>query len=662
MHKRPAWLAAVVLLCALNCDVVSGQQRGLSPETDNQKNAPLAVQGDYFALVIGNNDYPNLPPLHTAVGDAESIAQILTDRYGFHVKLLLNASRDQIVGALNEYRRELDAHSNFLIYYAGHGQFDQAVNKYYWLPIDAQPHDNTKWIIADDVTSDIRGTPASHILVVSDSCYSGTMRGADVSFDPHDRERLLGKMMAGHSRDLLSSGGNEPVSDTGSAGHSVFAAAFLRGIETEPDPVFSGDELFERYIKLQVGGNARQTPQYGPLGDSGHSFGDFVFVRKGTKFAYDPSTAPPALARSSSESSGAEMGGASPAMTAAVSPSAVKAALLALDVDSLTHMTAAGVRPAVVEDAFRQFAGDAKTTIAQQFFENTTDSADALAWLDAALAAGMDPNMVVPSTTFGHEGILAVAMRAGNAKAAKILLRRGASPHAYEDLFLTRYTAPRFLFPLESIVDDAHFSIDEKRDLTRAFLDAGAVVPEVAPPAEMTGSEMFEATQQQKDFATKLGIKLTPSESCCKQPGPICKSASSHTATDWCAIVAALPRALTYASAPGTSSPFYNLSLPYLLAIANNNAYFLGRIEYPNKMFSPDYVLVGVTRDATTWSVYKFMAPEAEMGLCKKDADDSSDSPRPEWCWRKTTLYRVADTDQMHSDLFDNTWKIARNP
>lgn len=663
MRRRPAWLAGGLLLC-ISVGAVSGsprQKRGIEPENPNESSGKVAYQGPYYALVIGNNDYANLPPLQTAVGDAEAVAQVLTDKYGFHVKLLMNASRDEIIGALNEYRRELDDRSNLLIYYAGHGQFDREANRYYWLPVNAKPNDNTNWIIADDVTSDIRGTKSAHVLVVSDSCYSGTMRAADVSFDPRDRDRLLKKMMAGHSRDLLASGGNEPVSDAGSAGHSVFAAAFLHGIDSEPDTAFSGDELFQRYIKTQVGGNARQTPSYGPLGDSGHSFGDFVFVRKGTQFAYDPSIAPPAL-ETVARSSGGGSEGPTRSITTDLGTPAVKAALLAPDLEGLARMSSAGLKPAVVEEAFRQFAGDGKTTVAQQFFENTASSPQAIAWLDSELAAGMDPNILVPNDYFGHEAILAVAMRAGNVGAAKALLQHGASPHTYEDLFLTRFTAPRFLFPLDSIVGDSRFSMDEKRDLTKAFLSAGAIVPEaVAAGARSNSSEMQEAVDLSKNYETKMGMKLTPSEPCCKVPGPICKNASARTGTDWCAIVAALPGSLSHVvnQKNGNDSPFYDLTLPYLLSITNNNAYFLGRTAAAG-WYGPEYVLVAITKDASAWTIYKYMSPQAGMGLCKKDADDGNDVPRPEYCWRKISLYRNAGTDELHCDLFDSTWKIVK--
>ncbi|ETR68816.1 MAG: hypothetical protein OMM_10149 [Candidatus Magnetoglobus multicellularis str. Araruama] len=55
-----------------------------------------------------------------------------------------------------------------LIYYAGHGFYNQKTEKAYWLPVDAETNDTTNWIIADTITSSIKGISAKQILIVSD--------------------------------------------------------------------------------------------------------------------------------------------------------------------------------------------------------------------------------------------------------------------------------------------------------------------------------------------------------------------------------------------------------------------------------------------------------------------------------------------------------------
>ena len=71
--------------------------------------------GRYHALVIGINNYKNLPKLETAVNDATAVADVLRQRYGFEVELLLNPTRDKVIRTLDQLRRELTERDNLLI-------------------------------------------------------------------------------------------------------------------------------------------------------------------------------------------------------------------------------------------------------------------------------------------------------------------------------------------------------------------------------------------------------------------------------------------------------------------------------------------------------------------------------------------------------------------
>ncbi len=236
------------------------------------------------ALVIGNDAYLYVTHLKTATNDARSVQAILQQRYGFETTLLLNATRSQIVSALNVYRRDLGPDSSLLIYYAGHGYYDEKMGKAYWWPVDAQDNDNTNWIGAEVITGNIKVTASRHVLIVSDSCYSGTLRGVSVPQNLNglnsDRARTLLRLEQRPSRELMASGGNEPVADGGADGHSVFAGAFLRALERMPAAQFAAHELFDE-VRTFVAGNSAQLPQFDPLRDSGDDGGSFVFSRAG---------------------------------------------------------------------------------------------------------------------------------------------------------------------------------------------------------------------------------------------------------------------------------------------------------------------------------------------------------------------------------------------
>jgi len=656
------WLG---ILSALPAPAQQGQ-RGVVPAP-----APAREihQGSWYALVVGIDQYRQLPVLNTAARDASAVAAVLQQRYGFQTTLLLDAqaTRAGIVNALSQYRQNLTEDDSLLIYYAGHGQYDKPADKAYWLPVDADLNSPAYWISADDITTEVRVLPARHVLIVSDSCFSGGLtRDAGASLRADEHEAFVRQMEAGKSRTLLSSGGNEPVADNGSNGHSVFANAILSGLTKMTGAAFTATTLFTNSIVESVAGASAQIPQYNVIRNSGHDAGDFVFVPGaaiGTAVASvtpasgAPSRPPDDVVQvrqaQGNEAAAARARDALRSRGLGVDLTSVKNALMSADVETLKLLSAAAIQPSMIEEAFRQRA-DGTTSVARRFFENSADSAEAMNWFDSALAR-VDPNLTIPADYYEREGILTEAMRAGNWPALKVLLARGASPHAYQNLFLTRYAETRFLFPLQYIADDDRLGLKEKQDLAKAFLAAGAVVPRAIPPTGGMGwkSVMYAANRLQVETAPKLGMTLPVSpDFCAQQPNPICKQATSRLGEDWCAIVAAVPRKLTYAGG-ASSTPLYDVRLEYLLGIAGNKMYFLGL----TKEIGYEYVLVEVSKDASSWTVLKLMSPEAGMGLCRKEAD----GVQADECWRRIPLRRVAGKDVMRFDDWGISWNVSKD-
>ena len=207
---------------------------------------------------------------------------MLVNDYGFDTKLLLNATRDDLLEALDGYRERLKYDDNLLIYYAGHGILDETQDRGYWLPVDANEDTRSRWVANDDITANLRSISAKHILVVADSCYSGTLTRS-ISIKPQaqsERTALIKRLVDEKVRIALTSGGLEPVWDGGGGGHSVFAAAFLDALKANTD-VLLGHELFTK-IRGRVLLNAPQSPRYDNIRKSGHKEGDFLFVSKRT--------------------------------------------------------------------------------------------------------------------------------------------------------------------------------------------------------------------------------------------------------------------------------------------------------------------------------------------------------------------------------------------
>jgi Caspase domain/Bacterial SH3 domain len=93
-----------------------------------------------LALVIGINDYKEVPKLEKAVGDATAIGQKLST-LGFQVTTALNLDRRQLNQALSKLYSAIEPGDTVLVHYSGHGVELQGEN--YLLPADVPaPTDN----------------------------------------------------------------------------------------------------------------------------------------------------------------------------------------------------------------------------------------------------------------------------------------------------------------------------------------------------------------------------------------------------------------------------------------------------------------------------------------------------------------------------------------
>ena len=248
----------------------------------NMQGVPV---GNYYALVIGNNEYKHLQNLKTAVTDAEETAKVLTEKYNFDTTLLINADRYQILSALHNLRKKLQKGDNLLVYYAGHGDLDKINDRGYWLPTDAEADNTANWISNIAITDMLNTLPANHIMVVADSCYSGTMTRTavpriDSAIPSEIQKKWLKLMSKSQSRTVLSSGGVQPVLDEGGGKHSIFAKAFLDALNGNED-VLQGYALYRQVTNVVSQNSANiQTPEYAPIKHAGHETGQFFFLPK----------------------------------------------------------------------------------------------------------------------------------------------------------------------------------------------------------------------------------------------------------------------------------------------------------------------------------------------------------------------------------------------
>jgi len=135
----------------ISAGMLSAQQRGFKPVAEVTGLSESEIESNYYALIIGNNTYsdPAIVSLDEPVNDAQKLYNVLTSKYTFpkkNVILLKNANYVQMIEAFDNLSSKLNENDNLLIFYAGHGWWDEAKNLGYWLPVDAKKSNTAFWI------------------------------------------------------------------------------------------------------------------------------------------------------------------------------------------------------------------------------------------------------------------------------------------------------------------------------------------------------------------------------------------------------------------------------------------------------------------------------------------------------------------------------------
>ncbi len=260
----------------------------------------VPIAGEYWALIIGINRYKEAPPLETAVKDAMGVRDVLVARYGFKRERIIElleeqATRTNIESALFRLGQQAKAEDSVLIYYAGHGQYDEDGRLGWWVPVEAQPKNPGTFITNASIRDYIEGMKAKHVYLVADSCFSGTLFGKARAMPPLN-EQFFTRLYAKKSRWGLTSGGTEPVADAGKGGHSIFAYHFISLLKENTDPYLVPSHIYDQLAPV-IANNAEQTPRSEPIKNTGDEGGQFVFRLAAGVAVAKPSGGAPSSAR-----------------------------------------------------------------------------------------------------------------------------------------------------------------------------------------------------------------------------------------------------------------------------------------------------------------------------------------------------------------------------
>jgi TolB-like protein len=260
----------ILVFTFISLNIYFGQEnRGVVIENISQN----STSGKYHAILISENQYQdsNISDLIEPKNDADKLDSLLRAKYFFQkedILRLLDPTRSDIIDAIEEKRKTLSIDDNLILFFAGHGYWDENLKMGYWLPSDAKKESKSNWVSNNDLTVYLSAIQSNHILLISDACFSG---GIFKTRSIADMDQGTNRLYELKSRKAITSGNLKEVPD-----NSVFMNFFLKALELNEKSFLTSDQLFAQ-IRPNILYNSSTEPLYGVIHNTGDEGGEFVF-------------------------------------------------------------------------------------------------------------------------------------------------------------------------------------------------------------------------------------------------------------------------------------------------------------------------------------------------------------------------------------------------
>lgn len=248
-----------------------------NPENDRPSLESMIEKSNYYGLIIGVDNYldPSINSLDNAVNDAEALYKLLITDYSFekkNIQFLRDPKREDLIYALDYLSRVVTPEDNLLIFYAGHGVWDEKANIGYWLPSDARKISSVAWFRNSTLVDYLKAINSRHTLLITDACFAGSIFKTRKAFD--DENKAIELLYEYPSRKAMTSGSLTEVPD-----QSSFTGFLLNRLGKNNEKYLSAEQLFSS-LRIAVINNSDAIPQYGEIKNVGDEGGDFIFKKK----------------------------------------------------------------------------------------------------------------------------------------------------------------------------------------------------------------------------------------------------------------------------------------------------------------------------------------------------------------------------------------------
>ena len=234
--------------------------------------------GTNYILLIGSQNYADasIPSLENPISDAIKLKLALKSNYNFedeNVLTLFNPTVNDFKKKFIQISETIQPEDNLIIFYAGHGIWNEKEKKGYWLLNDAIRADKNTWLPNKAVLDMIAGVSARHTLLITDACFSGSVfKTRSIGADAPPAVREMSEKI---SRVAITSGNDTEVPD-----QSVFMKYLIKALNENKEKYLTAQKMFITQIIEAVMTESKTEPRYGTLELAGHVGGDFIFIKK----------------------------------------------------------------------------------------------------------------------------------------------------------------------------------------------------------------------------------------------------------------------------------------------------------------------------------------------------------------------------------------------
>jgi len=242
--------------------------------------------GTTYALLFASNVYDYYSDLVNPVLDAQTIGTELGENYGVVSEVVINPTLAETASAIRDFAtRTYNPEDNLMIFFAGHGIYDEVFREGYVISRDSRMDDvgKTSYLSHSNLRTMINNIDCPHIFLVMDVCFGGTFdphmaathRGAAVQYADISTKEFVERKLKYKTRLYLTSGGKEYVPDGRPGFHSPFARRFIESLR-----YYGGDDgVLTTSEILQFVEKVNPQPRFGEFGDN-EPGSDFILVIK----------------------------------------------------------------------------------------------------------------------------------------------------------------------------------------------------------------------------------------------------------------------------------------------------------------------------------------------------------------------------------------------